>query len=125
MAEKVPAHLQPYVFVLGEELAIQFFLQFGGAQIYLSDRPQSGSGPAQLIGVDNVKALARKLGSGHIFRVPLAKEWTASRLFAKGWKIQAIAREVRATDVTVRKWLTPRDQRQLTLFDQLKAVDSN
>lgn len=124
MAEKVPAHLSAYVSVLGEDLAIQFFLEFGGAQIYLSDRPQPSGSPAQLIGVDNVKALASKLGSGHIFRVPLAKEWTASRLFAKGWKIQAIARELRATDVTVRKWLKPRQERQLTLFDHLKAFDS-
>jgi hypothetical protein len=123
MAEKIPAHIEPYVLALGEEKAIEFFLRFGGAQIYLSENPQATSEPAQLVGVDGVKALARALRAGHILRVPLAKEWTARRLHAQGWKVQEIARELRATDVTVRKWLKAREDRQLTLFDMLKAAD--
>ncbi|TBB88274.1 hypothetical protein ELH41_16215 [Rhizobium ruizarguesonis] len=123
MAEKIPAHLEPYVLALGEDKAIEFFLRFGGAQIYLSENPQPSSEAAQVIGIEGVRALARALRSGHILRVPLAKEWTANRLKAKGWKVQAIARELRATDVTVRKWLKAREDRQLTLFDLMKAAD--
>lgn len=35
-----PAHLEPYVRVLGTDLAIEFLLSFGGAELYLSPIPR-------------------------------------------------------------------------------------
>ncbi|QND45219.1 hypothetical protein HB780_05545 (plasmid) [Rhizobium lusitanum] len=116
---KVPAHLQPYVHALGEDLAIRFFLRFGGAPLYLAGRPQDRSQLIEFMSAEHVAALAKALGPGHIFRVPINREWIANRLSAKGWKTLAIARELHVTDVTVRKWLKPKDQRQLSFFSKL------
>jgi hypothetical protein len=116
MAEPVPANLRPYVDALGEELAIKFFLRFGGAPLYIAERPQLLSDLVGCIGVEMVVALARTVGPGHISRVPINRQWIAHRLKANGRSILAIARELHVTDVTVRKWLTPSDARQLSLF---------
>lgn len=115
-ALKVPAHLDPYVSVLGPDLAVDFFLTFGGAPIYLADRPQARSQVVGLVGEDKAKALAHRIGSGHV-RVPTAKPWIARRMKANGATVLAIARRLHVTDVTVRSYLADAEPRQFLLFD--------
>ncbi|MAM10133.1 MAG: hypothetical protein CML23_06655 [Rhizobiaceae bacterium] len=118
MGDPIPANLEPYVEVLGEELAITFFLSFGGAPAYLSENPRSGSDLSQVIGPEKVKALAETLGVGQLYRVPINKAWIAQRLKARGWSVLAIARELHVSDVTVRSYLRSADRRQLSLFEE-------
>ena len=105
MAEaKVPANLAPYVKALGPAGALDFFLSFGGSQIYLPKTHSSRSKAAKEIGADTVARLAEALGDGYI-KVPLARQWIAARLRAKGESDNEIARIVRADVATVRRWL--------------------
>lgn len=111
----VPAHLASYVRVLGPELAVDFFLTFGGAPIYLASRPQARSQVAALVGEEKARALAEHIGAGHV-RVPTAKPWIARRLRAEGSSVAAIARRLHVSDVTVRSYLREADDRQGRLF---------
>ncbi len=38
-----PAHVQTYVRVLGSELAVDFLMAFGGAQLYIAPNPKKRS----------------------------------------------------------------------------------
>jgi hypothetical protein len=116
---ETPANLLPYIEILGEDLAIRFFLKFGGAPVYVAGRPQADSELAECVGAEMVAALAKAFGPGQIYRVPINREWIAQRLRARQWSVLAIAREMHVTDVTVRRWLKPVDKRQLTFFDRL------
>ncbi|AQZ51930.1 hypothetical protein [Martelella mediterranea] len=118
MGDPIPANLEPYVAVLGEELAITFFLNFGGAPAYLSENPHSSSNLSQVIGPDKVKALAETLGVGHLYRVPINRRWLARAMKDKGYSVLAIARALHVSDVTVRSYLKDEDKRQLSFFDQ-------
>jgi len=114
-----PAHLEPFVALLGEDDAIRFLLEFGGGPVYLSQNPTSGSSIAAVIGRDKAVALARELGPGSI-RVPQGKPWIAERLRARGTSVLAIARQLKMKDDTVRRWLNGRkDSRQGNLFGDL------
>ena len=115
MTNKIPAHIQPYIDTLGEELGIRFLLAFGGSYAYLSERPQDRSPVTQLIGADAHMRLAARVGSGSL-RIPLAKPFIARSFKDKGWTVNAIARHLHASDVAVRGWLKDRDDRQLSLF---------
>jgi hypothetical protein len=109
-----PANLEPYVRVLGEELAIRFLSEFGGAELYFSKRPQERSRIAALVGEE--KAIALAVASERLpKRIPLGKRWIAQVYKARGLSTAEIARRLRATDVAVRGWLKP-DDRQLTLL---------
>jgi hypothetical protein len=104
---KAPAHLAPYVDVLGADAAIALFLALGGSQIYLPRRSGSRTVAAQTIGADNVERLAAVLGYGYI-KVPLARQWIAEAMRAEGRSDNEIARLVRADVATVRRWLGPK-----------------
>lgn len=116
-----PAHVEPYVRILGYEAAVTFILEFGGAEIYLPlTRTAAARSPvAQRLGVDLVIALAT---AGLPRRVPTAKPWLARVFRSEELRVSEIARRLHVTDVTVRKWLKeaagPRrkDDRQLPLF---------
>ena len=112
---KVPAHLQPYIETLGEELGIEFLLSFGGSYVYLSERPQQRSPISGLIGQEKAVELAQRVGSGSL-RIPVGKPFIARHFRAKDWTINAIASKLHVTDVTVRSWLKPTDDRQLSLL---------
>lgn len=101
---KPPAQVTAYVDALGLELTVRFLLRFGGAELYIPDNPQGRSQLANLIGVDNVRALAEHT---HLMqrRVPLANAWIAAFLSWQGMPISETARTIRATDVTVRGYL--------------------
>lgn len=113
-APKIPAHIEPYMTVLGIEGGIDFLLQFGGGYVYLSERPQDRSPVVELVGAEKAAALAKRIGTGGL-RVPLGKPFIAAYLRANNWSINAIARRLHVTDVTVRKWLSDAEDRQFKL----------
>ena len=99
-----PAHVEPYVAILGTELTVLFLLTFGGAELSLAADPKGRSRVEALIGYDRAKALAQ-VRAGLKTRVPLAKPWTARMLAWQGHSVAEIARRLHATDISVRKWL--------------------
>lgn len=101
---QTPAQVEAYVETLGLELAIEFLLEFGGAELYLAKRPKSGSRLVQLLGWEKAVALAM-ISERLPARVPLAKPWTAAVLKRKGLSVSEIARKLHASDTAVRKWL--------------------
>lgn len=115
-----PAHVAPYVDVLGPEQALDFLLEFGGAELYLARAPQRRSRVARLVGADRARALAN-ISERLPARVPLAKPWCAAMLRARGLPVAEIARRLHASDVAVRGWLrrapdTRANPDQLRLF---------
>ena len=114
-ALKIPAHLAPYIDVLGTDAGIEFLLKFGGSYAYLSERPQDRSPVAELVGTEKAIALAKRVGTGSL-RVPLGKPFIAGHLRATGWTVNAIARRLHVSDVTVRGWLKPSDEHQMKLL---------
>lgn len=128
-APRAPAHVQPYVDVLGEKEAMAFLLEFGGAEVYLPASPRSRSLIVQRIGQDRTLALAqalsRMMSSGQKLRVPTAKPWLAVCMRHEGMTTADIARRLHVTDATVRGWFRRKgrrrpppkfDPRQLKLF---------
>lgn len=115
-----PAHLEPYVRILGVEGAITFFLTYGGGELYIPRRAVEGSALAGLLGLEAARALgdaADRLPK----RVPTAKPWLAQVLHAQGLSATQIARRLHASDVAVRGWLKGRtgqsaDPRQARLI---------
>lgn len=98
-----PAHVEPFVRVLGVDLAIRFLLRFGGAELYLSPTPKGRSDLAQEFGIEAAAQIA--MAAEHLpRRVPLAKEWIAAVWSQQGLSTAEIARRLHVTDVTIRNW---------------------
>lgn len=113
-----PAQVAPYAAVLGTELALQFLLEFGGAELYIARSPRRRSRVVRLVGAERARALAA-VAERLPARVPLAKPWCAAMLRAQGLPVAEIARRLHASDVSVRGWLrraAPAEPRQLPLF---------
>lgn len=115
-----PAHIQPYLDVLGVDDTIDFLLTFGGAELSLRDNPRTGK-LVQMFGRDKAIALAK--AAAHLpRRIPLAKPWIAQQLNEKGLSVAAIARSLHVSDVSVRAYLKragprkPPDPRQYNLI---------
>ncbi|TCM79648.1 helix-turn-helix domain-containing protein [Rhodovulum steppense] len=102
---KPPAHIEPYVRVLGSKLAMQFLLTFGGAELYIGRNPTERSRVVQLVGVDLAAELSETLRQTQNPRIPLAKPWVAACLAHEGRSVADIARTLHASDTTVRGWL--------------------
>lgn len=102
---KPTAQVAPYFEVLGAELTVQFLLQFGGAELYLPKNPRGQSDAEPLIGAEKLAALANSKNRSLQRRVPLAKRWIASVLHWQGHSTAHIARTLRVSDVSVKKWL--------------------
>jgi hypothetical protein len=98
------AQVEPYVTAMGAELAVQFLLTFGGAEMAIPDSPKGRSAFEAVIGTQAAEALAAQ---SHRLqkRVPLAKAWLAAMLDWQGHSVANIARTLRVTDVSVRKML--------------------
>lgn len=115
-----PAHLEPYVAALGTELAVEFLLQFGGAALYIADKPTERSALVKALGKDAAVALSQvHREQGLPEQVPTGKKWIAQVLFAQGCSIAQIARRIHMTEATVRSYTahTPRtDPRQIPLI---------
>jgi hypothetical protein len=99
------AQVAPYVEALGLELAVEFLLQFGGAELHFAADPRGTGAVEKLVGADKAKALAESRNQALQKRVPLAKRWLARMLHWQGHSTAQIARTLRATDVSVRGWL--------------------
>lgn len=109
LARPIPnpsAQILPYVEVLGADLAVKFLLQFGGAEIAFSADPKGRGTVEALVGYDCAKALAAHDQLGLRHRVPLAKRWLAAMLHWQGQSTAGIARTLRVSDVSVRRWLS-------------------
>lgn len=97
------AQVAPYVEVLGADLTIEFLLKFGGADLYLPSDPKGNSEVEKLLGYDKLKALAARPSLQS--RIPLAKRWLAKMLHWKGYSAANIARTLRTTTGSVRRYL--------------------
>ena len=124
MIPRPPAHVQPYVDALGAATAVQFFLRFGGAELYIPRDPKGGSEVDEVLGMPAARALSA-LAERTLLprRVPIPKAWLARYLkFTAGLPHAEIARILHWTDVSVRKAVAamveevPPDAGQLTLF---------
>jgi len=93
-----------HVEVLGLDLAVTFLLSFGGSELYLPRAPGEASEIAALIGPENTAGLAA-ISHRLPRRVPLAKPWLAAVFASRGESASQIARALRVSDVTVRRWL--------------------
>lgn len=116
-AIRPPAHVEPYVNILGEELAIQFLLTFGGGELYIKWETEAKAELVELVG----EVAAKKLADAQTRlprRVPIAKAYISRVLFAQGLTIAQVARKVRVTDSAVRKYLDPdRPKQQAPSYD--------
>lgn len=115
-----PAHVAPFVRALGAPGAVEFLLEFGGAELNVAQAPTARGRLVRALGPEAAARLAAELG-GVRLRVPLAKPWLARMLRAEGLSVAEIARRLRWSDVAVRRALrgTARgaaDDRQLRLF---------
>lgn len=104
------AQVQPYVDALGIETAIEFLINFGGAELSISKNPIQSSMLAQAIGLENAKKLH---AYSHMMqaRVPLATCWLAQCIYAQGRTQAAIARRLRVSDVTIRQYVKKTNSR--------------
>lgn len=115
-----PAHLAPYVDALGVDMAVEFLLTFGGAEMYYSRRPTPRSQLVQKFGMDAARVLATAAQDHNLpNRVPTGKRWIAQVLHCQGASIASIARTLHTSDTTVRRYVrrTPaNDPRQIPLI---------
>lgn len=98
-----PAHIEPFIRVLGVEEGIRFLLRFGGAELYLTQTPNGRSALAQEFGLENAKLLA-EVAEQLPRRIPIGKEWIANVWSEQGLSDADIARRLHVTDVTIRSW---------------------
>ena len=102
------AQVAPYVEALGPDLTVQFLLAYGGAELYLADNPKGCASHQAMLGYDQAKSLAAHPKLARPQRIPLAKHWLAAMLHWQGHSTASIARTLRVTDVSVRRWLKAR-----------------
>ena len=76
---KTPAALAPYVEVLGVDLAVDFFLRFGGSELYFPRDRCHGGAATSMIGVAKIATLGARLCIVRK-RIPLAIRWIAAVL---------------------------------------------
>ena len=102
---KPTAQVAPFFDVLGPELTVQFLLQFGGAEMAFEHAPKGRGVVEMLVGTVKAKALSESRARYGQRRVPLAKRWLAQMLCWQGHSAADIARTLRVSDVSVRRWL--------------------
>lgn len=119
-----PAHLDPYVKVLGIPGALRFLLTFGGSEVYLTSSPKRRARLVEMIGPEKAAELAELIARLKV-RVPTAKPWIAQCMRTEGLSTAEIARRLHTADTSVRRWLASEiggpdgdddDPRQLSLF---------
>lgn len=117
---QVPAHVQPFVDVLGAEDAVRFLLAFGGTGMYLPAQRAHNSAAVDLIGAEQTVALGKRLGGGN-HKIPTAKRWIAQYLrFEQRLSIAEICRQLHMTEPTVRGYVEVEEtnRRQGNLFEK-------
>jgi hypothetical protein len=90
---------------LGAELAVTFLLNYGGAELYLATDPKGRASHEVLLGYDKAKSLAAHPAIAQRGRIPLAKRWLAAMLRWQGNSTAGIARQLRVSDTSARRWL--------------------
>lgn len=118
-----PDYLIPYAEELGEELACNLFLEFGGSTVYLGEKSRKGSKIRTVLDENKCAALAKRMGSG-LLKIPLARHWTATVLKNQGNSTGEIARLVRADEETVRRWLKLENRKDGIGGKQLNFLDN-
>lgn len=105
-----PAHIEPYVNALGPELAVRFFLEFGGADLYIPADPKGQGMVTKAIGLEGARALSA-IRDRLQARVPTAKPWLARYMAeVEGLSKAEIARKLHTTNVSVARWLDGSDR---------------
>ena len=104
LVPRPPAHVEPYVRILGLDGAIEFLLAFGGSERHVARDPKRRADSAAVIGADGAAALA-EAAMALPRRHPLAKPWMAQVFHARGLSVNEIARKVRVSNVSVRSYL--------------------
>lgn len=101
------AQVEPYVEALGAERAMEFLLRFGGADIFIAAKQKGRAKWHKFVGQEAALRLAAVANSkpGFQRRVPIASDWLIAMLASKGMLVPDIARRVRMSDVSVRKYL--------------------
>lgn len=100
---RTPAHVDVFVSVLGIENAIEFLLEFGGADLYISQGNRNGSRLVKAIGPQKTYELW--LQRDRIpRRIPVARVWIAQTWISRGMSVAEVARRLRVSDVTIRKY---------------------
>lgn len=117
-----PAHIEPYVAVLGIELTIEFLLTFGGAALALSANPTERARIVQVIGMEKARALGVAASTNHRWqlKVPTGKPWIARVLKTQGLPQTEIARRLHVSEVTVYNWLNEKARARI---DKKRADD--
>jgi hypothetical protein len=98
-----PAHLEPWVRILGPEAVVEFLLAYGGGELYLP-RGRPHDGVAAVVGAEVAMTLAQA-ADRLPRRVPTAKPWLAHVLRGRGLSVTEIARRLHVSDVAVRAML--------------------
>lgn len=106
-----PAHIEPYVDVLGHEVAICFLLSFVESALYFAKSAGGRSEAEALLGKTKLDALSDRLGAKLTVRIPMGNPWIIATLHARGLPANEIARTVRVSIPTVYKWLKHARQR--------------
>ncbi|QDG74437.1 helix-turn-helix transcriptional regulator [Labrenzia sp. PHM005] len=115
MSRQIPAHIETYVEVLGHDLAIEFFLRFGGTELYFGPSPKR-SMILDLTGPEKLAMLSERLGGGYV-NLPIPKKWIAQQLDLRGLSRADIARKLHVDQSTVRRWFSNlQNTNQLQLF---------
>ena len=100
-----PAHLDPYVAVLGQEGTVALLLHYGGLRIHLSANPNQRRPIVQLVGRDRFAALCARLGGGDL-ELPMGRPWLVHVLrHVYGLTVEQIVLRVRISDAGVRRLL--------------------
>lgn len=107
VAQAVTAQVEPYVEALGAELAMEFLLRFGGADIFIAAKPKGRAEWHKFLGNEGAHRLAEIAHANPRFqrRVPIGNDWLIRMLAWQGKRVPEIARTVRLSDVAVRKYL--------------------
>jgi len=108
---KIEAQVEWIVAALGVDDAARFLLMFGGAELHSANRPQSRGMLTSAFGAEAAGRLAEHWPYEQpSCRMPLGNRFLARYLRSKGHSVAAIARKIRATDLTVRQLIRPDEE---------------
>ena len=104
---RIPAHVEPYVEVMGLDRAVTFLSEYGGTQWYVPSKgrvPMTRSEPARFLTDSECCAFGDMLG-GERMTLPYPANFLAQFHRSRGRSYSEIARLVKRTTRTVRKYL--------------------
>lgn len=99
-----PAHVAPFVEILGPAKTVAFLIEFGGTEVYMPDNPGGRGEVEKFIGAEALKALGARMNRPNP-RLPMPRTWLVHALKAEGQSVTQICRRLKVTDKTVRRCL--------------------